>query len=107
MGAWGEKPWDNDTAADFCYHIDSIPITKLIGQGLASNTEDEQRIAAWLLSSVGQHYVYPCELKDQQCKLALQRLEAMRNGDWIAGWNNQQRVHKLLGEEIEAIKAIT
>ena len=106
MGVWGTKPWENDTAADFCCDLGKIPVTELIDKGLNSDDEDEQRIAAWLLSRLAVYYVYPYETQEKQVKRAIRKLNDMLKSDWIEAWNNPNEVIGLIRHEVIALEEV-
>jgi len=50
MGAWGEGPFDNDSAADLATDLEKKTIYEVIEAGLASTDPYEQRFVAWLVT---------------------------------------------------------
>jgi len=90
MGVWGLHPTKNDTAADFCHHLRTMPIHKWVEDGLNSVDYDEQRVAAWFLSRIGYTLLYPQELKDH-LRLAIQRInDILADREYVSTWKDQQ-----------------
>lgn len=83
MGAWGRQPWENDGAAD--WYAELFETTRLAEQVEKTlQTEDveeyheEIRAAAYLLVALGRVYIWPVEDLDRHLKLAVEKLEAIR-----------------------------
>ncbi len=90
MAAWGEKAYENDSAADWC--ADALApvaqkVEELLDAPVNKSLYDEYRAAAWMLTKIGRNYVYPVDsLKPHLTKLH-DRLQTIRNDqDWIDGW---------------------
>jgi hypothetical protein len=81
MGTRDDKPWDNDTAADWFGDLfDAIKLREKVRQTLELDVEDhheEIRAAASLLMFLGRTYVWPIDHIDDDLQLAITKLEAM------------------------------
>lgn len=105
MGAWGEKPWENDTAADMFYQLEKVPITQVVENGLNSENEDEQIAAAWLYSRVGMGFVYPVDLRSTHKKLAVEKLtDILANDDWLDRWKDRSAKEASIKRVLRDIK---
>lgn len=80
MGAWGVKPWDNDTAADWFMDLfDKTKLAQYVEETLRSELTDsfnypEIRAAAYMVIVLGHWYIWPNELKTHLA-LAVSRLQ--------------------------------
>ena len=83
MGSWGLDAWDNDTAADWYGSLfDSTGLAKQVEDALnldPENNPDVIRAAAFLLVQLGRVYVWPVHDMDRHLKLAIQKLETIRD----------------------------
>jgi len=106
MGSWGFKPWENDTAADFCdKYLEKIPITALIQIGLESPIYEEVRIAAWLLRQIGINFIYPNNSYKKDIKKAIARIEEiLRNQELLRQWCDPNGLIADLYNNLEALK---
>lgn len=106
MGAWGEGPYDNDTAADWFYGLDNTGIYDFIESGLNSEDYYEQRAAAWLVQRLAESvYVYNLDKFDKHRKLAVERLTNILNdNDWLNSWRDRDLVEESLRSQIDAIE---
>lgn len=87
MGAWGEGPIDNDTAADWFSSLKNTGIYALIEEGLRSSNYDEIRAAAFLLERIGINYVYDIDLLDRDKDLAREALKRiLKDEEWLGTW---------------------
>ncbi len=80
MGAWGDKPWENDSAADFFDDLFPADFHDKVMAGLRSEDEDEARAAAWLVSALAHSgYIWPGDPEQmaEACHLAATRLEQL------------------------------
>jgi len=106
MGFWGEKPWENDAAADYCGKLETKPIFTVIDDGLNSSDVEEQRMAAWLVALLARPVSVFYPLRSKHTKLALFRLKDLReNTDWIEGWKNPAKIRKMIDAEIKVLVA--
>ena len=82
MGAWGTKPWDNDSAADwFGDMFDSTGLARLVEKTLNSDVEDaheEIRAAAHVLAILCRTYVWPVNDIDRHLALGVAKLEEIK-----------------------------
>lgn len=83
MGAWGTAAWDNDDAAD--WFGDLFAATKLaqrVEKTLKTKDVEEYagriRAAAYMLVALGRVYVWPIHDLERHLKLAIEKLEAIR-----------------------------
>ena len=106
MGAWGEGPYDNDTAADWFYGLESTGIYALIESGLASNDYYEQRAAAWLVQKLAESaYVYNVDKIDEHRRVAVEKLQGILNDDeWLDCWRDRNVVEESIRNQINEIQ---
>lgn len=99
MGSWAEGPLESDTALDFCYLLETKPVTELIKEGLASDNYDEIRTAAWLLEQL--YAVFPIQERTKVASLANKRLtEILEDEDWIGRWRDQEAILKAVAAQV-------
>ncbi len=83
MGAWGFKPWENDTAADWYSDLfDDTNLREHVIKTLNSSVEDEHeeiRAAAKILSDLGRIYIWPIDFLEDDVKLAISKLKQILN----------------------------
>lgn len=85
MGTWGYAAWQNDAALDWIDEFFSE--TKLASQvekTLNSDPEeyhDEIRAAAYILAALGQDFIWPVNDLQRHLKLAIEKLEAIKELD--------------------------
>ncbi|MCL2310635.1 MAG: hypothetical protein FWC42_11175 [Proteobacteria bacterium] len=82
MGDWGFKPWENDVAADW-YGVlfEKTHLAVHVEEALNRDPEREPdviRAAAFLLVRLGYVYIWPVHEMDRHLKLAIQKLEVIR-----------------------------
>lgn len=109
MGAWGTGPLDNDTAADWFYKLETVPVTKMIDDVVFSKkpNPDELRAASWLLSQLaGNGYVYPIFKKENTVKEATNKMLRLASSKWIDDWNNPEEVRSNLRDEISTLESL-
>lgn len=65
MGAWGNKPWDNDAAADwFAGTFAGIDLDARVEDAFADPDDfDAVRAACYLLAVLGRTYVWPGDIE--------------------------------------------
>jgi hypothetical protein len=83
MGAWGTAAWDNDLAADWFGNLfDKTKLARHVEKALDySDLEEyaaEIRAAAWVLATLGRVYVWPVSDLERHLKLAIAKMEAIR-----------------------------
>lgn len=114
MGAWGEKPWENDGAADwFSILMERIDTTFILDQAeLMSETpdgyEDEIRAVSYILSYLGRNYIWPIEeiVRLKSIKIELTGiLEGMLapESDFLELWDNDEVVKQEIRKEIQQL----
>lgn len=107
MGAWGESPTDNDTAADLAYKLKEYPVYHVILLGLDSEDPHEQRLGAWLIVQLGDNYVFDIDKRDPYTKLAIEKIEALLvNEEWIASWREPAKILTSLRKQLADLKLI-
>ena len=108
MGAWGEQPWDNDTAADwFAGFFEGVDVDARIAASLANDDEDgcdEIRAACYILQTLGRVYVWPGDLDKlgEHLRAGIAHLESMIDPKHAAG----QELREMWGEESEVFASI-
>lgn len=66
MGAWGQEPWDNDTAGDFFGDLwEGTPVADRVLDALRSGDGEVMVAALWLCSELCRVYVWPIERYDE------------------------------------------
>lgn len=115
MGAWGHKPWDNDTAADwFAGCFSGIDIDAKIDAAFKYRYDnyDEVRAACYILEVLGRTYVWPGKLDrlDDHLKKGLDLLRAMIDPendesqmDFLELWGNDPEVIDSVKEQIKGL----
>jgi hypothetical protein len=110
MGSWGERPYDNDTAADWFGEIMEVPcqkIEELLARPVDDSHYDEYRAAAWFLSKIGRNYVYPTASLSKHLSGIHDRLQTIRNdSDWLSGWKRQDVQEKDLDDLIQQVQRV-
>lgn len=84
MGTWGEKPWDNDAAADYYGELfEDTGLAERVARTLNSEdvSPDEWRAAASVVVLLGRVYVWPIDSYEEHLELAARRLEQILEGD--------------------------
>ncbi len=107
MGAWGEKPYDNDTAADWFDHLfNKTKFAAEVEKGLASDNIDEQRAAAFVVEKLAVSvYVWPFDSYDRLIGKAIDVLLGILGDiDWLNSWDDKDEVVKILYESLNNLK---
>jgi hypothetical protein len=83
MGAWGSAAWDNDLAADwFANLFEKTELARHVEKPLSYCDPEEYaaeiRAAAWVLAALGRVYVWPVPDLERHLKLAVAKMEAIR-----------------------------
>ena len=87
MGAWGEQPWDNDTAADwFGSVLTGNPLIATVNQTLREGESEEQYAALWLVAELGRVYVWPINELEETLALAVAAADTILAGEDSEGW---------------------
>lgn len=101
MGAWGEGPTDNDTAADMESDLGKVSVYNLVVKGLASDDEHEQRFAAWLIAAFGDEYIHGSKTIREHVILALEKMQTLiDNSEWIKTWRSETKIRQAIKEQI-------
>jgi len=103
MGAWGEGPFDNDTACDV--------VAKLMEpcRALDWTTSDQEARWYYAAARVGIQVSLLAHGTDilggMPLRYGLDALQRMRaDAEWIAGWRHPKKIKTALDKEIEAVK---
>lgn len=98
MGAWGDQPWDNDSASDFFFGLFPPGFHDKVVAGLRSDDEFEVRAAAWVVYQLAHSgYVWPPTpaAMHEACALAADKLEELatesEEGDEVWNWEQLRR----------------
>jgi hypothetical protein len=83
MGAWGSAACDNDLAADWFANLFEKTklarhVEKTLNQKALEEYAAEIRAAAWLLATLGRVYIWPIADLERHLKLAIAKMEAIR-----------------------------
>ncbi|MCL2091890.1 MAG: DUF4259 domain-containing protein [Micrococcales bacterium] len=101
MGAWGDEPWDNDTAADwFDSLMDDTSLRKHWRKGITADPEDEGETvlaAAWLFVQLGRVYVWPIKRYDKDLELTITKLRAIRDDERLSEGDPEGWVRRIDG----------
>jgi hypothetical protein len=83
MGAWGKSPWDNDGAADWYGDLfEATGLAARVEEALEADPDDAHediRAAAYILIALGRVYIWPIGDLDRHLRLAISKLEAVRD----------------------------
>jgi len=107
MGAWGAGPRDNDSALDFETELTSgkLTICEFVDKGLKSTDENEQRIAAHMVASLGD---YSKKIHARHVRIALKKMEELLvDKEWIATWKSRSAIRKTLRKQISLLEQIS
>ena len=105
MGHWGSDADANDTALDFAFQLNKLPIDEWVQKGLASTEYDEQRIAAEMLVRVGN--LYDINVRDERVRVALEKLRAMlADEEWIGQWSKRKEIVDSLNQQIGDLEGL-
>ena len=106
MGTWGNKPWDNDAAADwFGDTMDKTGLAKQVEETLQLDLDEyyeEVRAAAAVLVLLGHTYVWPVDDLDRHLELAASRLEEILEKDLFEG---EEEFAQPIQEEIKILRS--
>lgn len=114
MGAWGEKPWENDTAADWfdeCMKkIDTVFILDQAEKIIKSEDDDELRAVSYIIGHLGRNYIWPINEMERVNKVKeklIVRLESMleSDSDFMDIWEDDDTVKNELQNEIKLLKS--
>ena len=105
MGAWGLKPYENDSAVEWFDELwKQCPIPSKVEETLRLDLEDsheEVRAAAHVLVQLGENYIWPVDSIDRHCDLAARRLEEMKAMEIYSHEDFQTEMQK----EIEILRS--
>ena len=103
MGAWGEGPFDNDTAGDV--------VAKMMEpcRAIDAATSDQEARRYYAAARVGIQVRLLAHGTDilggAPLRPALDALQRMRaDAEWLAGWRPPKKIKTALDKEIEAVK---
>lgn len=90
MGMWGHAAWENDGAADWFGDLFSTSklatrVEKMLKAKDVEEYHEEIRAAAHIVVALGQVYIWPIELLDQHLRLAIEKLEAIKQLEEFEG----------------------
>lgn len=92
MGAFGTRPYDNDTAADWFGKVlapVSDSIEELLNRPVEEDNYDEYRAAAWLLIKIGRNFVYDINRRNDHLSRLHTRLQIIRDDQgWMDCWTD-------------------
>lgn len=83
MGAWGVAAWDNDGAADWFGELFgatklAAKVEKTLKKKDIEEYHEEIRAAAHVVLALGRVYVWPIDDLERHLKLAIEKLEAIK-----------------------------
>lgn len=117
MGAWGERPYDNDTAADwFAGLLEPVAkqIEDLLNLDVDESNYDEYRAAAWFITKIGRNYVYPTVNRGTHLSILHNhlsrlhdRLQTIRNDNgWLDGWRDRAKIEAEMDNLIRQLQRV-
>ncbi|PZU94248.1 MAG: hypothetical protein DCE90_15425 [Pseudanabaena sp.] len=106
MGTWGNRPWDNDAAADwFGETMDTTQLCQKVEEALNLDIEDyyeEVRAAASILLLLGHNYVWSVGDLDRHLELAATKLTEILDANIFEG---AEEFTKPIQEEIKVLRS--
>jgi hypothetical protein len=105
MGAWGNGPTSNDTAADWFYEIRDAVMPRVqavfdqFEQG--DGFEEEVRAACFLLAQIARNYTVG-SVEDIERGIALMRY--IRDSEWMESWPDPDLIRKEFDIEINGLE---
>lgn len=107
MGAWGEQPWENDSAADWFGDLwDGTPIVGRVHAGLRSDDTLEAVAALWLCSQLCRIYVWPVDAVDQTLHLGIAVADRILAGEDAEGFLSLWDERPDMRAQIESMRAL-
>lgn len=110
MGAWGTRPYDNDTAADWFIGLlkpAANQIEDLLNRPVDDSHYDEYRAAAWFLTKIGRNFVYPTAMLGNHLSKLHDRLQTMRADDtWLSTWFKRDEIEAEMDELIQQLQRV-
>lgn len=90
MGMWGFAAWQNDGAADWFGELFQASklatrVEKTLKERDIEEWHEEIRAAAYVLVALGQNYIWPVDVLDQHLRLAIEKLEAIKQLEEFEG----------------------
>jgi hypothetical protein len=103
MGAWGEGPYDNDSAADaFSVFCDETNLSIRINDMLNHEHYEVQRADAYILEGLGRVYVYDIDKIEDDLSYAITKLQDMLDDDlWLDGWDSRTAIEEEIQVQID------
>lgn len=110
MGSWGEKPYENDSAADWFGDV-LTPVSErvqdLLDAPVDINLYSEYRAAAWMLTKIGRTFVYPSDKLDDHLSRLHDRLQTIRNDQaWLDCWRDQDSIKQEMDGQIRQMQRV-
>jgi len=82
MGAWGEEPWDNDSAADWFGDLwEGTPMGERTLEALRSGEGEVMVAALWFCTQLCRVYVWPIDHLDETLDAAIAAADQLLAGD--------------------------
>ena len=110
MGAWGERPYDNDTAADWFVGLlepAAKQIEDLLNLDVDESHYDKYRAAAWFLIKIGRNYVYPTAMLGNHLSKLHDRLQTIRGDDsWLDSWRLRRKIEVEMDDLIQQLQRV-
>jgi hypothetical protein len=99
VGAWGEQPWENDSAADWFGDLwDGTPIVERVHAGLRSEDSFEAVAALWTCSHLCRVYVWPVATIDDTLELGISAADRILSGDddegFLSLWDDRPDIRQ-------------
>lgn len=101
MGAWGEKPYENDTALDWLGDATKPVVKKALKRG----TNDQARAAAQFMIDMSSKYgIY---IDPKLAELAIARLEKiLAHETWVSLWQDPNAIKRSLKSQIKKLQEL-
>lgn len=110
MGSWGERPYDNDTAADWFIGLlepAAKKIEDLLNRPVDDSHYDEYRAAAWFMTKIGRNYVYPTAMLGDHLSKLHDRLQTIRaDDDWLNSWKLRHVMEEEMDDLIRQVQRV-
>lgn len=114
MGAWGEKAWENDEAADwFAEFITKVDTEFILEEAEQAMKYDDNyeivRAIAYIIGHLGNNYIWPSNNLDRLNKVKDKLIHYYQNmldeeSDYMDLWDNDDNLKNELIKEVELLK---
>jgi len=100
MGAWGERPFENDVALDWIAPVRLTLTRNKILKALSTTDEYEKN---YLIRAAARKMLIPFLRKDYE--LAVEKLqEVLNDEEWINSWKSPKKIREEINKQIADLK---